>query len=131
MAFVAIAVSVTIRVMRNQPPDWTPYTSTSLRTALEQNHCVLISLSANWGNSGVMHERTAIKSVEAYRTIRNIGVTAFRADATNRDPAVMQLMKANGLISIPAFLLYNPSCPEEPIILKDLVSEEQLMEATL
>ncbi len=29
MAFIAIAVSVTVRVLRNQPPRWTPYTSAS------------------------------------------------------------------------------------------------------
>ena len=45
------------------------------------------------------------------------------------DPAVMQLMKDNGLTSVPAFLLYNPTLRREPIILKDLVSEQQLLDA--
>ena len=74
-------------------------------------------------------QQTAINSIEAFRAIRNSGVTTLRADATNVDLAVMQLMKDTGLISIPAFLLYNPAFRREPIILKDFVSEEQLLDA--
>jgi len=51
------------------------------------------------------------------------------ADLTNLDPAALQLMTDNGLISVPVFLIYNLAFPREPIILKDLVSEEQLLEA--
>jgi hypothetical protein len=38
-------------------------------------------------------------------------------------------MKDNRLISVPAFLLYSPTCRDEQIILKDLVTEEQLLDA--
>jgi thiol:disulfide interchange protein len=90
---------------------------------------VLITLSADWDSNHQIHERIAINSVEAFRAIRNSGLTTLRADATNEDPAVMQLMKDNGLNSVPAFLLYSPTCRDEPIILKDWVTEEQLLGA--
>ena len=129
MACIALAVSVTVRVIQNQPPDWNPYTPASLQTALDRKQPVLITLSADWDLMTRIHELTAINSVEAFRAIRNSGLTTLRADATNVDPAVMQLMKDNGLISVPAFLLYSPACRDEPIILKDLVTEEQLLDA--
>jgi thiol:disulfide interchange protein len=129
MACIALVVSVSVQIIRNQPPRWKPYTAASLQTALDQNQSVLIILSADWDPNVRLHERTAINSIEAFRAIRNSGVTTLRADATNVDPAVMQLMKDNGLISIPAFLLYNPAFRRDPIILKDFVSEEQLLDA--
>ena len=129
MVCIALLVPVSFRIMRNQPPHWNPYTHASLQTALDHNLPVLITLSADWDLMCRTHERTAINSVEAFRAIRNSGLTTLRADATNVDPAVMQLMKDNGLISVPAFLLYSPACRDEPIILKDLVTEEQLLDA--
>ena len=101
----------------------------SLQTALDQNLPVLITLSADWDSMTRIHERTAINSIEAFREIRNSGLITLRADATNVDPAVMQLMKDNNLISIPAFLLYSPACRDDPIVLKDIVSEEKLLDA--
>lgn len=115
--------------MRNQSPNWKPYTPASLQTALDRNQPVLITLSADWDFNARIHERTAINSVDAFQAIRNSGLTTLSADATNADPAVMKLMKDNGLISVPAFLLYSPACRDEPIILKDLVTEEQLLDA--
>lgn len=129
MACIALVVSVSVRIIRNQPPRFKPYTAASLQAALDQNEAVLITLSADWDSMTRIHERTAINSIEAFRVIRNSGLTTLRADATNVDPAVMQLMKDNDLISIPAFLLYNPVFRREPIILKDIVSEKQLLNA--
>ena len=129
MACIALAVSVSVQIIRNQPPRWKPYTAASLQTALDQNEAVLITLSADWSWNVRIHERTAINSIEAFQAIRTSGLTTLRADATNADPAVMQLMKDNGLTSVPAFLLYNPTFRREPIILKDFVSEEQLLNA--
>jgi suppressor for copper-sensitivity B len=129
MACFALAVSLAVRFLRNRPPDWAHYTPVALQTALEQDKSVLITLYANWDPVCLVHEQIAINSVDAHRFIRDNGLTTLRADATNVDPAVMQLMKDNGLRSIPAFLIYSPAFPNEPIVLNDLVSEEQLLEA--
>lgn len=129
MTCIALVVSVAVRFIWDQPPHWKPYTALSLRTALNQNQDVLITLSADWDGGVRIHERTAINSVEAFRAIRKSGLATLRADATNVDSAVMHLMKANGLTSVPAFLLYSPAFRDQPIILKDIVSEEQLLDA--
>jgi thiol:disulfide interchange protein len=129
MFCIAILVALSRWIERSQPPHWNLYKPASLQTALDRKQPVLITLSADWGWSTRMHERTAINSVQAFRVIRNSGLITLRADATNADPDVMQLMKDNGLIAIPAFLLYSPACREEPIILKDWVTEEQLLDA--
>jgi suppressor for copper-sensitivity B len=129
MVCIALLASVSVRIIQNQPPHWKPYTNASLQTALDQNRPVLITLSADWDSMTRIHERTAVNSIEAFRTIRDSGLITLRADATNVDPAVMQLMKNNDLISIPAFLLYSPACRDKPIVLKDIVSEEQLLDA--
>ena len=129
MVCIAFLVAVSLRIMRNKAPHWKPYTPASLQTALDRKEPVLITLSADWDFLNRIHERTAINSVESFRTIRDSGLTTLRADATNADPAVLQLMKDNGLVSLPAFFLYNPAFRDEPIILKDLVTEEQLLDA--
>lgn len=77
----------------------------------------------------MIHERTATSSTTATQAIRDSGLLTLRADLTNLDPAAVQLMKDTGLTTIPAFMLYNPAFPTDPMVLKDLVSEEQLLDA--
>lgn len=129
MLCIALLVALYRWIERSQPPHWNPYTPTSLQTALDRKQSVLITLSADWTWQTRMHEINAIKSVHAFRAIRDCGLITLRADATHADPDVIQLMKDHGLISVPVFLLYNPARREDPIILKDLVTEEQLLDA--
>jgi thiol:disulfide interchange protein len=126
---VAILATTYVQVIQNQPPNWKPYSAAALRSALDQDRCVLITLSANWDVSCFAHERVALNSSKAYRAIRNSNLVTLRADATNFDLEVKSLMDENSLITLPAFLLYNPSSRNEPTILNDLVSEEQLLAA--
>ena len=118
-----------VRILQNQPPQWKPYSVATLRTALKQKQPVLVSIYANWDISSVSHELTAINSIDAYRFIRAHGLVTLRADLTNYDPVVVQLLRDHGLVSVPAFLLFHPAFPNDPIILKDLVSQEQLFRA--
>jgi thiol:disulfide interchange protein len=89
----------------------------------------LITLSADWDPLCMIHETTAINSVDSYRFIRDHRLVTLRADLTNNDPSVVQLLRDNGLVSMPAFLLYHPAFPHDPLILRDAVSKEQLQNA--
>lgn len=131
VVFVAVALGtwLIVNFLRNRPPQWDPYSSATLQLALQRNQSVLITLSADWSTSCFIHERTAISSTDSYRFIREHGLVTLRADLTNYDPAVVQLLRDNGLVSIPAFLLYHPAFPHEPLILRDVVSKEQLQAA--
>jgi suppressor for copper-sensitivity B len=115
--------------MPRQPIVWNAYTPASLQQAFAEKQSVLITLSANWCTVGMIHERTALSSTTAIHAVRINGLITLRADVTNLDPAAMKLMQDTGLISVPAFILYNPAYPSDPIVLKDLVSEEQLIDA--
>jgi thiol:disulfide interchange protein len=77
----------------------------------------------------MIHERTATNSTTAINAIRDSGLQTLRADMTNLDPAALQVAKDTGLTSIPAFIIYNPDFPSDPIVLKDFVSEEQFLDA--
>ncbi|XZE36695.1 thioredoxin family protein [Pirellulaceae bacterium SH501] len=129
MAIIAGAVAITIRQMPRLPLVWKAYTSASLQEAFDDKQSVLISLSANWCISGTNHERTATNSATVIDAIRDNGLQTLRADLTNLDPAAVQLAKDTGLDSVPAFIIYNPGFPSDPIVLKDFVSEKQLLDA--
>ena len=131
VVFVVVALGTWLLVdsFRNRPLQWEPYSSATLQLALQRNQSVLITLSADWDPICVYHETTAINSADSYRFIRDHGLVTLRADMTHNDPAVVQLLRDNGLVSLPAFLLYHPAFPHDPLILKDAVSKEQLQNA--
>ncbi len=126
---VALGTWLIVNFLRNRPPHWEPYSSATLQLALQRNQSVLITLSADWDPMCVIHETTAINSVDSYRFIRDHGLVTLRADLTNNDPEVVQLLRDNGLVSMPAFLLYHPAFPHDPLILRVAVSKELLQNA--
>jgi len=127
--FIALGCWSFVNILRNQPPHWQPFSAATLQTALDQKQSVLITLSARWDINTMINELTAISSTDAFRCIRDHGLVTLRADFTNFDPAVKQLMIDNGLTCVPAFLLFNSVFPNDPVILRDLVSKEQLLDA--
>jgi thiol:disulfide interchange protein len=131
VVFVVVALGTWLlaNILRNRPPKWEPYSSATLQLALQRNQPVLITLSADWDPICRIHETTAINSTDSYRFIRDHGLVTLRADLTNNDPAAFQLLRNHGLVSMPAFLLYHPAFPHDPLILRDAVSKEQLQGA--
>jgi hypothetical protein len=61
MVIIALMVTASHRMMRNEPPRWKPYTPASLHTALDSKQPVLITLSADWDlNIKYMNESQSI-----------------------------------------------------------------------
>ena len=62
------------------------------------------------------------------------GVTALKADWTNRDPAITQVLASLGRSGVPLYLLYPPAAAGraaagEPAVLPQILSEGAVLDA--
>lgn len=129
VAFIAIAILIAVELWRSSPPTWETYSRDRLKLALEGGDIVLVSFYANWDPICLAHERQAINSISSYRTIRKNGVVTLRADYTNHSLHVAELMSDCGIRTVPGFAVFCPGSPDDPILLSDLPSEAQIMNA--
>ena len=132
LSFVALSTLSALLVVesiRSMPPSWESYSPERLTGALKSGRIVLVTFSADWDATCYSHEKPSINSLTSYRALRSNGIVTLRADYTHFDPSVVELMKKNGISTVPAFAMYSPKAPDVPVILRDLVSEAHLIEA--
>lgn len=122
----AIGTAIWKYQSQRQPLSWAPYSKETVTRLLERDKTVLVSLCAYWGGTGTVHERHALSTPDMYQFVRDYDVVPLRADFTQLDPKVGELMQSLGLRSVPAFIVYSPIPEEPPVILRDLVEPEQL-----
>ncbi len=123
---IAAAGSLAIREhLTTRQLIWEPYSSDRLHELLAQRKTVLVSVCGLGDLSGIVHECVAIGNPAMYRFVRESNAVPLRADFTDDDPEVRQLMDSLVLDSI-AFAVYSPNDPDVPVVLRDIVAEGQL-----
>lgn len=125
-ALIACCIAAIREHAMTRPLHWEPYSKERVEELLAAKKTVLVSVCGYWNYNSVVHEYVALNNPEMYRFVRQYNTVALRADYTNGDPNVKQLMDELGLLTIPAFVVYSPDRNLSPKILRDIVSEEQL-----
>ena len=57
------------------------------------------------------------------------GVVALKADYTNGSPEITEILNRYGSISLPFYLVFPGSDPDNPIILRDLITKGDVLSA--
>ena len=107
---------------------WSPYSSVALNTAQQQGQIVLIDFTADWCLTCKLNLKRAINTDRVKAVVEANGVAPLLADWTDENDQIEQKLAELGSRSIPLLAIY-PVGQSEPIILRDLISEDQLLEA--
>ncbi len=101
--------------------NWKPYTEGTLAELREQGKPVFIDFTAAWCLTCQVNERVALERKEIVRSFRKAGITALKADWTNRDQNITRALAAYNRNSIPFYVLY-PGNGKAPIILPEILT---------
>ena len=108
---------------------WQPYSSAALAVAQQSGNVVLVDFTADWCLTCKLNLKRAINTDKVKSVIESNGITPLLADWTNRNDDIKQAIEALGSRSIPLLAIYPAGKPNEPILLRDVISQEQLLEA--
>jgi thiol:disulfide interchange protein len=109
--------------------DWIPYSHAELLKQTRQGKTVILDLTANWCqtckvNLAVAINRAAVKSV-----VKQNDVIAIKADLTEEHPETNELLKNLNSDSIPILAIFPAKSPNRPIVLRDLVTQQEVLNA--
>ncbi len=132
-AGVVIALGVVVSFKYFGPVDhrlpWVEYNEPQLAQFRKEGKTVMVEFTANWCWNCQVNMRTAIDTDRVAEVVRENGVTPMVADWTSRSPEIQAKLHELGSNSIPLLVVY-PADPEaEPIILPDLLTENQVVKA--
>jgi thiol:disulfide interchange protein DsbD len=108
---------------------WKSFNKAELERELASGKTVFIDFTAEWCLTCKVNERTAINTQEVKETLDRLGIVAVKADWTNQDAEITSLLSKLGRSSVPTYAIFPASDPTRPIVLSELVSQAQVLEA--
>ena len=93
-----------------------------------QGKPVFVNVTAAWCITCLVNERVALRSAAVTEAFTRKGVVVLKADWTNRDPSITEVLGAFGRSGVPLYLLY-PAAAGDPAVLPQILSEGAVIEA--
>jgi thiol:disulfide interchange protein DsbD len=97
---------------------WETFSSDRLAELRQQGKPVFINFTAAWCVSCLVNERTTLSQAEVKNAFQQRKVTLLKADWTNQDSEITEVLRKFGSSGVPLYLLYGANIEQvEPLFL--------------
>ncbi len=108
---------------------WQVYDEAKLDAMVAEGKTVMIDFTANWCQNCKVNLITAIETKKVKELVEADNIVPMVADFTNYPPALKAKLSELNSVSIPLLAIYSGGDSEHPRVLRDLITESQLVEA--
>jgi thiol:disulfide interchange protein len=108
---------------------WVDYNETELARYRAEGKTVMLDFTANWCLNCQINTRVAIDKDGVAEIVQQNDVVTMLADWTDRSEAIREKLEELQSNSIPLLVIYPPDPSAEPILLRDLLTESQVIAA--
>ena len=132
--FVGITTAVAVGLVGFGPKSeyelpWQDYSPTQLADAQGTGNVVLLEFTADWCPTCKVNLATALDVRAVQRVVEANDVQTVKADWTDESPEIEASLELLNSRSIPLLAVYPAGRPNEVIVLRDLVSKKQVLQA--
>jgi thiol:disulfide interchange protein DsbD len=108
---------------------WYPFSLQSLDEQLRSNKPVFVDFTAEWCLTCKVNEKAVIGDDDVINKFKSLDVIAVRADWTNRNPDITQLLAKFGRSGVPLYVIFPAGKPGEPIVLPEVITTGIVLDA--
>jgi len=108
--------------------EWQVFDPVRLSALQRDGQPVLVNFTAAWCITCLVNETVAISRPLVQEQLRAKGVVYMKADWTNKDPAITEMLKQYGRSGVPLYLLF-PGNGQEAVVLPNILTEGILTDA--
>ncbi|WDQ16930.1 protein-disulfide reductase DsbD family protein [Rhodopirellula sp. P2] len=108
---------------------WQPYDEAKLKEYQSEGRTVMIDFTAKWCVNCIVNYNVALNTEATRQLIEELDAVPMLADWTDQDPEIEAKLKELQSRSIPVLAIYPGKSPAEPIVLRDLVSQQMVLDA--
>ncbi|MDY7096179.1 MAG: thioredoxin family protein [Acidobacteriota bacterium] len=106
---------------------WRPFDEAEAIALAEAGTPVFVDVTADWCLTCKANEQLVLARRDIATAFADHGVVAMKADWTNYDDAITDLLQRHGRTGIPFYLLYRPDQP--PHVFGELLTQEAILTA--
>lgn len=106
---------------------WQPFSRERLDQALSRKQPVFIDFTAEWCINCKYNERVVIDTEPVRKALREKNILPLKADWTEKDPEITEMLRSFGRSSVPAYLFYPGT--NEPEVLPEILTQNLLLNA--
>jgi len=108
---------------------WEVYTENSLASHLANDETVLLDFSAQWNMTCAVNHKVALNTRRVRELVSQNGVKPMFADFTDSNPELKKKLAELDSNSIPLLVIYPAARPDQPIVLRGALTEENVLAA--
>jgi suppressor for copper-sensitivity B len=106
---------------------WRPFNEAEAVALAEAGTPVFVDVTADWCLTCKANEQLVLARREIATAFADHGVVAMKADWTNYDDTITELLQRHGRTGIPFYLLYRPNQP--PHVFGELLTQDAILTA--
>jgi thiol:disulfide interchange protein len=115
--------------VHNRPIAWVPYSAQALKRERSDGRVVLLLVGADWDLTTAVNRMHALETRKVRSFLRKEGIVPMEADWTEPSPEVDAVLKSLQTKSIPIIAIYPAAENADPIVLHDVITEDQVLAA--
>lgn len=108
---------------------WEEYSEDRLQELQAEGRTVMIDFTAKWCVNCIVNYNVALNTEETRKVIEELDAVPMLADWTDHNPEIKSKLAELQSRSIPVLAIYPGSNPNQPIVLRDLVSQSAVIDA--
>lgn len=108
--------------------EWQPFSPESLAKGIASGRPVFIDFTADWCLNCKYNEKFVLETEPVRAAFRDKKVIALKADWTNGDPVITEMLKKFKRAGVPVYVLYAPGI-SDPVVLPEILSQAAVLNA--
>lgn len=108
---------------------WINYSPLALEQSKKEGRIIVLDFTAAWCLTCQVNERVAFENPQVRKKFKELNAVLMKADWTNRNSEVTDLLASFGKNSIPFYVVYPQDPRKEPIILPELITARIVLNA--
>jgi thiol:disulfide interchange protein DsbD len=109
---------------------WQQFSQDSFEKVIASGRPVFIDFTADWCITCKSNERFVIDTPRVRQEFTKRNVVVLKADWTNGDPVITEILKQHGRVGVPMYLVYpGGSKDRKPVLLPELLTTQFIIDA--
>ncbi len=108
--------------------DWQPFSAARVEELITSGQMVFIDFTAEWCWTCKVNEQAVLAQQVVRDRFAALDVALVKADWTNRNPEITQLLRAFGRSGVPLYVIFPAGLIDQPLVLPEVITPEMVVE---